>query len=45
MNLPRVLGLVCNDVDESLQDYYYYRYSEYYGSQKKDAGKKQAAGA
>ena len=22
MNLPRVLGLVCNDVDESLQDYY-----------------------
>jgi hypothetical protein len=43
MNLPRVLGLVCNDVDESLQDYY--RYSEYYGSQKKDAGKKQAAGA
>lgn len=44
MNLPRVLGLVCNDVDESLQDYYY-RYSEYYGSQKKDAGKKQAAGA
>ena len=40
-----VLGLVCNDVDESLQDYYYYRYSEYYGSQKKDAGKKQAARA
>ena len=39
-----VLGLVCNDVDESLQDYYY-RYSEYYGSQKKDAGKKQAARA
>jgi len=40
-----VLGLVCNDVDESLQDYYYYRYSEYYGSQKKDARKKQAARA
>ena len=31
-----VLGIVCNDVDESLQDYYYYRYSEYYGSQKKE---------
>ena len=30
-----VLGIVCNAVDESLQDYYYYRYSEYYGSQKK----------
>ena len=32
-----VLGIVCNDVDESLQDYYYYRYSEYYGAQKKEA--------
>ena len=31
-----VLGIVCNAVDESLQDYYYYRYSEYYGSQKKE---------
>ena len=38
-----VLGLVCNDVNESLQDYYYYRYSDYYGSQKKDAGKKLSA--
>ncbi|MEO6739099.1 MAG: polysaccharide biosynthesis tyrosine autokinase [Chthoniobacteraceae bacterium] len=32
-----VLGIVCNDVDESLQDYYYYRYSEYYGAQKREA--------
>ena len=32
-----LLGIVCNAVDESLQDYYYYRYSEYYGSQKKEA--------
>jgi capsular exopolysaccharide synthesis family protein len=31
-----VLGIVCNDVNESLQDYYYYRYSDYYGSQKKE---------
>ena len=31
-----VLGIVCNDVDESLQDYYYYRYSEYYGPKKKE---------
>jgi capsular exopolysaccharide synthesis family protein len=30
-----VLGIVCNDVNENLQDYYYYRYSEYYGPQKK----------
>ncbi len=32
-----VIGIVCNAVDESLQDYYYYRYSEY-GSNT-DAGK------
>ena len=32
-----VLGIVCNDVNENLQDYYYYRYSEYYGPQKKQA--------
>ena len=38
-----VLGLVCNDVDESLQDYYYYRYSEYYGSEKKGGRKKASA--
>ena len=31
-----LLGIICNAVDESLQDYYYYRYSEYYGSQKKE---------
>ncbi len=30
-----VLGIVCNDVNENIQDYYYYRYSEYYGPQKK----------
>jgi capsular exopolysaccharide synthesis family protein len=26
-----VLGLVCNDVEISAQEYYYYRYPEYYG--------------
>jgi len=26
-----VLGLVCNDVEVSAQEYYYYRYPEYYG--------------
>jgi len=31
-----VLGIICNDVDESLQDYYYYRYSDYYGAQKRE---------
>jgi capsular exopolysaccharide synthesis family protein len=29
-----VLGIVCNDVNESLQDYYYYRHTEYYGGKK-----------
>jgi capsular exopolysaccharide synthesis family protein len=32
-----VLGIVCNDVNESLQDYYYYRHSDYYGSKKERA--------
>jgi len=27
-----VLGLVCNDVEIAAQEYYYYRYPEYYGS-------------
>jgi capsular exopolysaccharide synthesis family protein len=27
-----VLGLVCNDVEVSAQEYYYYRYPEYYGT-------------
>ncbi len=34
-----VLGIVCNDVNENLQDYYYYRYSEYYGPQKKEVSR------
>jgi tyrosine-protein kinase Etk/Wzc len=29
-----LLGVICNDVNESLQDYYYYRYAEYYGGKK-----------
>jgi len=35
-----VLGVICNDVDEAMQEYYYYRYPEYYGtgSSKKHAG-------
>ena len=27
-----VIGLICNDVSEALQDYTYYRYAEYYGA-------------
>ena len=27
-----VIGIVCNAVDETLQDYYYYRHSDYYGT-------------
>ena len=27
-----VIGLICNDVAESMQDYSYYRYPEYYGA-------------
>ena len=26
-----ILGLICNDVADSMQEYSYYRYSEYYG--------------
>ena len=26
-----VIGVICNDVDEKVQDYYYYKYPEYYG--------------
>ncbi|MBV8176403.1 MAG: hypothetical protein JO151_17825 [Verrucomicrobia bacterium] len=29
-----VIGLVCNDVSQAQQEYYYYKYPEYYGSQK-----------
>ena len=39
-----MLGIVCNDVDDKLQDYYY-RYKEYYGVQKTDAKKQKAARA
>ncbi len=31
-----ILGLVCNDVAVSAQDYYYHRYPEYYGSLPED---------
>jgi hypothetical protein len=24
--------MICNDVDVAVQDYYYYRYPEYYGT-------------
>jgi capsular exopolysaccharide synthesis family protein len=27
-----IIGLICNDVAESMQEYSYYRYAEYYGS-------------
>ena len=29
-----VIGLVCNDVSQAHQEYYHYKYPEYYGSQK-----------
>ena len=32
-----VLGIICNAVDETLQDYYYYRYSEYHGTPAKQS--------
>ena len=28
-----VIGLVCNDVSQAHQEYYHYKYPEYYGSQ------------
>ncbi|MBV8417103.1 MAG: polysaccharide biosynthesis tyrosine autokinase [Verrucomicrobia bacterium] len=34
-----VIGLVCNDVSQAHQEYYHYKYPEYYGSQKSAAGK------
>jgi succinoglycan biosynthesis transport protein ExoP len=49
-----LIGIVCNAVDESLQDYYYYRYSDYYGKKGgdkhgklriKDGGKSHSARA
>ena len=27
-----VIGIICNDVDEKIQDYYYYKYPEYYSN-------------
>lgn len=30
-----VIGIVCNDVSEAMQEYYYYRYPDYYGTAKK----------
>jgi Mrp family chromosome partitioning ATPase len=32
-----VLGIICNDVNESLQDYYYYRHTDYYGGKQEHA--------
>jgi len=31
-----VIGIVCNDVSEAMQDYYYYRYPDYYATAKSD---------
>ena len=31
-----VIGMVCNDVSEAMQEYYYYRYPEYYGTAKRE---------
>ncbi|MEQ1850657.1 MAG: polysaccharide biosynthesis tyrosine autokinase [Chthoniobacteraceae bacterium] len=30
-----LVGIVCNAVDETVQDYYYYRYAEYHGTPEK----------
>ena len=29
-----IIGTVCNDVSEAMQEYYYYSYPEYYGAAK-----------
>ena len=31
-----IIGIVCNDVSEAMQEYYYYRYPDYYGTAKSD---------
>lgn len=31
-----IIGIVCNDVSEAMQEYYYYRYPDYYASAKSD---------
>ncbi len=31
-----LIGIVCNDVSEAMQEYYYYRYPEYYGTKAKE---------
>ncbi len=31
-----IIGVVCNDVSEAMQEYYYYRYPEYYGAGAKE---------
>ena len=31
-----IIGIVCNDVSEAMQEYYYYRYPEYYGTTAKE---------
>ncbi len=32
-----IIGIVCNDVSEAMQEYYYYRYPQYYGPPKGQA--------
>jgi capsular exopolysaccharide synthesis family protein len=34
-----VIGIVCNDVSEAMQEYYYYRYPDYYASAGQDKAK------
>jgi Mrp family chromosome partitioning ATPase len=31
-----IIGIVCNDVSEAMQEYYYYRYPDYYASAKSE---------
>ena len=34
-----IIGTVCNDVSEAMQEYYYYAYPEYYGAAKGESAK------
>ncbi len=34
-----IMGIVCNDVSEAMQEYYYYRYPDYYASAGSDRAK------
>lgn len=33
-----IIGIVCNDVSEAMQEYFYYRYPDYYATAKSDSG-------